>query len=91
MPYRKIIKPFVRKTNLNLNNCYVRKDNITKAKATHSINQFISSKRLRVPFSSPRNPTFLYSSNSKASTSIIHSLNFQGIKKNFQRLQLTTR
>ena len=37
------------------------------------------------------NPTSLYSSNSKASTSTTHSLNFQVHKKNFQRPQPTTR
>ena len=56
-------------------------DNVKKAKATHSMNQFISNKRLRLSSSSPGNPTSLYSRNSKAST---HSLNFQGRKKNFQ-------
>ena len=49
-------------------------DNVKKAKATHSINQSISNKRLRLSSSSPGNPTSLYSSNSKART---YSLNFQ--------------
>ena len=66
-------------------------DNVKKAKATHSTNQSISNKRLRLSSSSPGNPTSLYSSNSKASTSTTHSLNFQGRKNNFQRPQLTTR
>ena len=66
-------------------------DNVKKAKATHSINQSISNKRLRLSSSSPRNPTSLYSSNSKARASATHSLNFQGRKKNFQRPQPTTR
>ena len=60
-------------------------DNVKKTKATHSRNQSISNKRVRLSSSSLRNPTSLYSSNSKASTSITHSLNFQGRKKNFQR------
>ena len=63
-------------------------DNVKKAKATHSMNQSISNKRLRLSSSSPRNPTSLHSSNSKASAS--HSLNFQGRKKKFQRPQPTT-
>ena len=46
-------------------------DNVKKAKAT----QFTSNKRLRLTSSSPRNPTSLYSSNVKASTSTSHSLN----------------
>ena len=66
-------------------------DNVKKAKATHSVNQSVSNKRLRLSSSSPRNPTSLYSSNSKASTNTTHSLNFQGRKKNFQRPQSTTR
>ena len=33
-------------------------DNVTKAKATHSMNESISNKRLRLSSSSPRNPTF---------------------------------
>ena len=44
-------------------------DNVKKAKAAHSMNQSISNKRLRLSSSSPRNPTSLYSSNSKASSS----------------------
>ena len=51
-------------------------DNVKKAKATHSMNQSISNKRLRLSSSSPRNPTSLYSSNSKASASATNSLNF---------------
>ena len=66
-------------------------DNVKKAKAAHSVNQSISNKRLRLPSSSPRNPTSLHSSNSKASTSATHSLNFQGRKKNFQCPQPTAR
>ena len=66
-------------------------DNVKKAKATDSVNQSISNKRLRLSSSFPRNPTSLYSSNSKASTSTTHSLNFQGRKKNFQHPQPTTR
>ena len=66
-------------------------DNVKKAKGTHSMNQSISNKRLRLSSSSPRNPTSLYSSNSKASTITTHSLKFQGRKKNFQRPQPTTR
>ena len=66
-------------------------DNVKKAKGTHSMNQSISNKRLRLSSSSPRNPTSLYSSNSKASTITTHSLKFQGGKKNFQRPQPTTR
>ena len=65
-------------------------DNVKKAKATHSMNQSISNKRLRLFSSSSRNPTSLYLSNSKSSTSTTHSLNFQGRKKNFQRPQPTT-
>ena len=64
--------------------------NVKKAKATHSMNQSISNKRLRSSSSFPRNPTFLHSSNSKASTSATHSLNFEYCK-NFQRPQPTTR
>ena len=59
-------------------------DNVKKAKATHYMNQSISNKRLRLSSSSPRNPTSLYSSSSKASTSATHYLNFPGLKKNFQ-------
>ena len=66
-------------------------NNVNKAKATHSINQSISNKRLRLSFSSLRNPAYLYSSSSKASASTTHSLNFQGYKKNFQRQQPTAR
>ena len=70
-------------------------DNVKKAKATHSMNQSISNKRLRLSSSSPRNPTSLYFSNSKASASAsataTHSLNFQDRKKNFQRPQSTNR
>ena len=68
-------------------------DNRKKAKATYSMNQSISHKRLRLSSSSPRNPTSPYSSNSKASASasVTHSLNFQGRKKNFQHPQPTTR
>ena len=66
-------------------------DNVKKAKATHSMNQSISNKRLRLSSSSPRNPTSLHSSTSKASTSSTHSLNFQSRKKNFQRPQPSTR
>ena len=66
-------------------------DNVKKAKGTHSMNQSISNKRLRLSSSSPRNPTSLYSSNSKANTITTHSLKFQGRKKNFQRPQPTTR
>ena len=66
-------------------------DNVKKAKATQSMNQSISNKGLILSSSSPRNPTSLYSSNAKASTSTTHSLNFQGRKKNFQRPQPTTR
>ena len=68
-------------------------DNVKKVKVTHSMNQFISNKRLRLPSSSPRNPASLYSSNSEASvsTSATHSLNFQDYKRNFQRPQPTTR
>ena len=66
-------------------------DNVKKAKATHSMNQPISNKRLTLSSSSPRNPTSFYSSNSKVSTSTTHSLNFQGRKKNFQGPQTTTR
>ena len=66
-------------------------DNVKKEKATHSMNQSISNKRLRLSPSSPRNPTSLYSSKSKASTSSTHSLNFQGGKKNFQLLQPSTK
>ena len=68
-------------------------DNVKKVKVTHSMNQFISNKRLRLPSSSPRNPTSRYSSNSEASasTSATHSLNFQDCKRNFQRPQPTTR
>ena len=51
-------------------------DNMKKPKATHFMNQSISDKRLRLSSTSPRNPTSLYSSNSRASTSITHSLNF---------------
>ena len=61
-------------------------DNLKKAKATHSMYQSISNKRLILSSSSPRNPTSLYSSKSKASTSRSHSLNFQSRKKNFQCL-----
>ena len=68
-------------------------DNVKKAKATHSMNQSISNKSMRLSSSSPRNPTSLYLSNSKASASAraTHSLNFQGRKKNFQCLQPTTK
>ena len=68
-------------------------DNVKKAKATHSMNQSISNKRLRLSSSSPRNPTSFYLSNSKASASAsaTHSLNFQGRKKNFQHPQPTAR
>ena len=66
-------------------------DNVNKAKTKHSMNQSISNKRLRLSSSSPRNPTSLYSSNSKASTSTTRSLNFQGRKKNLQQRQPTTR
>ena len=62
-----------------------------KTKAAHSINQSISNKRLRLSSSCPRDPTFLYSSNSKTSTSATHFLNIQGSKKNFQHPQPTTR
>ena len=63
-------------------------DKVKKVKATHSMDQSISNKSLRL---SSRNPTSLYSSSSKTSTSTTHSLNFQGRKKNFQRPQSTTR
>ena len=43
--------------------------NVKKAKAAHSMNQPISNMSLRLSCSSLRNPTNLYSSNSKASTS----------------------
>ena len=66
-------------------------DNVKKAEATHSMNQSISNKRLRLSSSSPRNLTSLYSSSSNASTSSNHSLNFQDRMKNYQRLQPTTR
>ena len=66
-------------------------DKVKKVKATHSMDQSISNKRLRLSSSSSRNPTSLYSSSSKTSTSTTHSLNFQGRKKNFQRPQSTTR
>ena len=49
-------------------------DSVKKARATHSMTQSISNKRLRLPSSSPRNPICLYSSNSKTSTSTNHSL-----------------
>ena len=48
-------------------------------------------KRLKVSSSSPRNPTSLFSSNSKPATSTNHSLIFQHYKKNFQRPQPSTR
>ena len=66
-------------------------DNVKKSKTTHSMNQSISNKRLGLFSSSPRNPTSLYSSSSNASTSVTHSLNFHGRKKNFQYPQPTTR
>ena len=56
-------------------------DNVEKVKATHSMNQSISNKRLRLSSSSARNPTFLYSSNSKASTSTTHSLTFNAARR----------
>ena len=34
-------------------------DNVKKTKAAHSMNQFVSNKRLRLSSSSPRNPTSL--------------------------------
>ena len=46
---------------------------------------------LRLSSCSPRNPSSLYSRNSKPSTSTTHYLNFQGHKKNFQHPQPTTR
>ena len=49
-------------------------DSVKKARATHSMTQSISNKRLRLPSSSPRNPICLYSSNSKTNTSTNHSL-----------------
>ena len=66
-------------------------DNVKKAKTTHFMSQSISSKTLRLCSSSPRNLTSLYSNSSNASTSITHSLNLQGRKKNFQHRQPTTR
>ena len=48
-------------------------------------------KQLKVSSSSPRNPTSLFSSNSKPTTSTNHSLIFQHYKKNFQRPQPSTR
>ena len=64
-------------------------DNVKKSKATHFMNPSISNKRLRLSSSSPRNPKFLYSSNSKTSTSSSNSSNFQGCNKNIQRPQPT--
>ena len=66
-------------------------DNLKKAKATYSMNQSISNKRLRLSSGSPRISKSLYSSKLKVSTSATHSLNFQGCKKNFQHPQPTTR
>ena len=66
-------------------------NNVKKEKATHSVKQSISSKRLILSSSSPWNPTSHYSGNSKTSISTTHSLNFQGRKKNCQCPQPTTR
>ena len=46
-------------------------NNVKKAKATHSMNQSISNKRLRLSSSSPKNPSYLYLSNSKTSASAV--------------------
>ena len=59
-------------------------DNMKTAKAADSMNHSISSKRLKLFSSSPRNPTSLYWSSSKASTTIIHSWNFQCHNKKFE-------
>ena len=66
-------------------------DIVKKEKVTHSMNQSISNKRLTLSSSSPTNPTSLYLSSSKASTSASHFSNLQGRKENFQRLQPNTR
>ena len=65
--------------------------NVKKSKATYSMNQSISDKRLRLSFSFSSNPKSHYSSSSKARSSITHSLNFQGHMKKFQRQQPNTK
>ena len=67
MLYRKIIKPFVSKIGDSkrlLGDDL--SDNVKKVKATHSMNQSISNKRLRLSSSSAGNSQSHYSSNSKA-------------------------
>ena len=46
--------------------------NMKKPNATRSMKQSISSKRLRLPSGSTRNPTSIYSGNLQASTSTTH-------------------
>ena len=87
MPCRKNMKPFVRQPKQLVGDDFP--DNVKEVKAIHSMNQSISNEILSVSSSFPRNPTSFYSSNSKASTRINHSLKFGNRKKNFHCPQLT--
>ena len=89
MPCPKIIKPFVRQPKKLLGDEFA--DNVKEVKATHSMNKTISNEILSVSSSFPRNPTSLYSSNSKASSNINHYLNFEGRNKKFHCPQLSTK